>query len=209
MAPSTTDDGLSVPGVLAPRRSPRSDPSTAAEPTTLAASDVGRTLPPGAYRIASPFGKPFTIALISDWKFEGLSGTMASFVDARAETAGAIGIEVALAGSVYADPCQRGRLMELPVPSTVDGMVEALTNVVGFTVIPVSDTHIGDRAAKAFVLERDFRTIPDGADCAIARDQMWVVDVDGTPVVIRGTSYQRIAAGGLMLNDAIESISFG
>jgi hypothetical protein len=188
--------------------SPRSDPSAAAKPTTLGASEVGQTLPRGTYRVARPFGKPFTIALLSDWKVEGLSRTTASFVDARAETAGAIGIEVALAGSVYADPCHPGRPMEGPVPSTVEGMVEALTNVVGFTLLPVSDTHIGDRAAKAFVLERDFSRIPDGADCAIARDQIWVVDVDGAPVVIRGTSYHRIAAGGLMLNDAIESISF-
>ena len=90
----------------------------------------------------------------------------------------------------------------------VDGILEGLTNVVGFTVLPVSDTRIGDHAAKTFVLERDDKVVPEGAGCAMGRDVVWVVDVDGTPVVIRGTSYQRIAAGGLYLANAIESISF-
>jgi hypothetical protein len=191
----------------------RPDPSTAARPTTLAASDVGETLPPGTYRVARPFGKPFTIALISEWTFDGLNKTTASFADARAERAGALGIEVALAGSGYSHPCHRPDApTRTPVPSTVDGvvdgLVEGLTNVVGFIVLPVSDTHIGDRAAKTFVLERDASSIPEGAACAMGREVIWVVDVDGAPVVIRGTSYQRIAAGGLYLDNAIESISF-
>ena len=98
--------------------------------------------------------------MISDWRFAGLNKTTASFADARAETAGALGIEVALAGSGYAHPCHRADApTRTPVPSTVDGvvdgLVEGLTNVVGFTVLPVSDTHIGDRAAKTVALERN------------------------------------------------------
>ena len=95
----------------------RPDRSSDVAPTTLVASDVGKTLPTGTYRVASPFGKPFMIDLISDWRFEGLSQTTASFADARAETAGALGIEVALAGSGYAYPCHGGDgPIRIPVP---------------------------------------------------------------------------------------------
>ena len=43
----------------------------------------------------------------------------------------------------------------------------------------------------------------------MGREVIWVVDVDGTPVVIRGTSYQRIVSGWAVCSaNAIESISF-
>jgi hypothetical protein len=140
-----------------------------------------------------------------DWKLEGLSTTAASFIDAREETAGALGIEVAFAGSVHVDPCHRGGPLQAPVPTSVDGMVKVLINVVGFTVSPHPDTHISGRATEAFRLDAEGNRV--GRDCA-AYAENWVVDVDGTPVVIRATSFDRIVAGGLTLIDTAESISF-
>jgi hypothetical protein len=123
------------------------------------------------------------------------------------------GISTWVVGNVYADPCHwSGTLLDPPVGSSVDGLVAALASQKGRHASTPTDVTVDGFAGKymeltvpagIYLAECDggeFRTWlgTDGGERYLQpgqRDLLWIVDVDGTPLVIdaalgAGTSAQ-------------------
>jgi hypothetical protein len=136
------------------------------------------------------------------------------------------GVNASVVGSVYAEPCQwRGTLIKPPVGLRFDALVAALANQPGRHASTPTDVTVDGFAGKYMEL-----TVPAGlnlADCDLGHylswldagggwrynapgqhDLLWIVDVDGVPLVIdvsfeAGTSAQVRAE----LRQMVESIS--
>jgi hypothetical protein len=123
------------------------------------------------------------------------------------------GISTWVVGNVYADPCHwTGTLLDPPVGSSVDGLVAALASQKGHHASTPTDVTVDGLAGKYMELTvparinladcdgGQFRTWLDtvGGERYLEpgqRDLLWIVDVDGTPLVIdaaleAGTSAQ-------------------
>ena len=186
--------------------SPSSSPLAAKAPTVLTGSDLDQELEPADYRVGEPFAVPFTVTVGAPWIMKSLARGDTSFVRAK-PAAAAAWLTVDLVDDVFTDPCHESAPAAPAVPKTVDGIVGALTQMVGFTSGPITDVVIGGYAGKAMVLTNTVET--DTADCVGgpmlplwtisgggaaatnggATEQVWVIDVAGTTVVLDGTTF--------------------
>ena len=111
---------------------------------------------------------------------------------------------VGLPENVFADPCEsQDGPMDPPVAPTVDGIVGALGQMVGFKTGPITDVAVGAHTGKAFDLTNTIDTkragcyqvewLPmwtnvGGEEAAtiggLGAERMWVLDVEGTPVIV-------------------------
>jgi lysophospholipase L1-like esterase len=187
--------GTVTPGVpSAPLPTP-----TAPTAVSLGVADIGRSQPAGTYRIAEPFGVPFTVTVPTAWSLGSLGPGKLDLATAD----GLSSIAIELIENVFADPCHsQSGPMEPPVASTVDAIVAAIADWPGFRTEPVSDPSIGGHAGKAFDLvntidsERDgcydpqllrLWTVRGGLEeftVGGSKDRLWFVDVEGTPVLL-------------------------
>lgn len=208
--PSTTPTFRSSP---VPRPSPAA-PSPSASATKLNESHVEQALTAGTYEIGAPFGVPTTFSVPAGWRVTNLDQgdiTLAS---------GDTWLVIDIVESVFADPCEsRDGPIDPPVGSTVREIVEALINMKGFKSGPISDFSLGAHAGKAFELANSIDThdidcygvalLPiwtyrGGTEVWTAGglvEKMWVIDVEGTPLVID--------RGGPGVDPVAESIRFG
>ncbi len=184
-------------------------------PSAITTSGLDKALAAGTYRVGDPFAKPFAITVPSTWFPKALVPGDVEFAkpDPSDGNSWPAWIVIDRVESVFADPCHAdGGPISPPVPSTVDGLVGALTNLVGIPAGPVTDVVIDGHPGKTFVLTNsiDSQTAgcsggemlslwtfkgasgtggaaaPDGAT-----DHIWVVDVDGTPIVIDGETFSN------------------
>ena len=207
--------------------SPSSSPLTAKAATVLTSSDLDRELEPADYRVGEPFAVPFTVTVGAPWIIKSLARGDTSFVRAK-PAAAAAWLTVDLVDDVFADPCHGSAPAAPAVPKTVDGIVGALTQMVGFTSGPITDVVIGGYAGKAMVLTNTVET--DTADCVGgpmlplwtisgggaaatnggATEQVWVIDVAGTTVVLDGTTFTATPPEQRQdIIRAVQSIVFG
>ncbi len=185
-----------------------------APPVLLTGADIGRLLSAGTYRIAEPFATPFTIALPDGLK---LGSLVEGDVNIAADKGDWIVVEVV--ENLFVDPCHtEGGPVELPGAPTVDGIVTALNRMVGFKVGSVSSVVVGRHAGKAFELTNTVDTSTGGCSGGLMlplwtyrgggqaetngglREQLWVIDVDGTAVIV--------ARGGDGIDPIAASIEF-
>ncbi len=208
--------GTAIPtGELAPTTAPTTASASAmSQPMSLNVGDIGRPLSAGTYRVGDPFGVPATITVPEGWKLDNVNQGNVSF------SGGNAWIVFDILENVFADPCQSaGGPIQPPVPPTVDAIVAALAGMTGFTSGSVSDLALGEHAGKAFDLQNVISTV--SAKCyqvdllpmwtyrggteqwtiGGSREQMWVVDVGGTPVVVD--------RGGSGVDEVAGSIRFG
>jgi len=207
-------------GSPAPTASPTPSPSPAPD------AFVGSLLSPGTYRVGSQFGKPFTIGFPVMYTFKTLNANDAQFNISQASD-GTVWVVVDIPDNVYADPCDTAAGTPAPpVASTVDGLVTALTHMTGFDAGPVADATIGGHSGKSFTLTNSINTdtagctggpmllmwtFPGGAAGTNggATEQIWVIDVDGTPVVIDGESFPTTSpADRATIEPIVNSIVF-
>ncbi len=114
-------------------------------------------------------------------------------------------LAVEVVDGVYQDPCHtEAGPISSPKPLTVDAVVSLMTDMVGFDAGPVTGTEIDGRPAKTFTLTNAIDTetagctggpmLPllqsiGGLDVATngnTSQTWWVLDVDGTTIVIAG-----------------------
>jgi hypothetical protein len=210
--------------------SPTAIPSPAPSVSDLGASDVGRSLGAGTYRVGAPFALPFRITFPSGFT-QSHSATVgdAAFGGPSASDGTSYGITVDLIEGVFGDPCHPGTgPTTSPTPLTVDGLVPALTHMVGFEAGPVSDVVVGGHAGKSFRLTNTV----DTATAGCTRDLMlplwtflgdpsgastnggislevWVIDVGGTPIVIAADAdATTLTADRDQIQSIVDSISF-
>jgi hypothetical protein len=196
--------------------------SPAPADTTLTSDGVGRSLPAGSYGITgTSFAVPFTITFPSEWTLSKLSQEEAAFIRSAGDSRPSVGLSQV--DRVYADPCHKA----LPaatssVPLKFTELVTALTHMVGFKAARVRAVNIGGHTGKAFVLTNAINTatakclqglmLPLWSSAGIdastnggTTEQIWVLDVPGTPVVIVGESDQD---GQSELDEVVNGLRF-
>ena len=168
-------------------------------------------LEPGTYSFSTfvpDFDASHRITMSVPDGYEGGGGYVALKLDRTSQT----GVSVWAVGDVYADPCDRvGSLLDPPAGSSVDGLVAALASQQGLRVsTPISVTVDGFPAT---YMER---TVPAGTDIAGChggefrvwlatdggaryldpgqQDLLWILDVDGVPLVIDAALEAGISA---------------
>lgn len=128
---------------------------------------------------------------------------------------------------MYDDPCHGG-LITPPVPSTVDALVTAFTHMVGFPAGPVSDVVIDGHGGKFVQIRNSIDTqiagckdglmLPlwriqgagDAATNGDSRENLWVIDVDGAPLVIDGTMFGSTPeASQAEIEQIVQTLRFG
>lgn len=194
-------------GVPTPTASPSPIPST------ITSGGLEKGLAAGTYRVGDPFVQPFAITLPSTWYPKALVPGDVEFAkpDPTDGNSWPAWIVIDRVENVFADPCHAdGGPISPPVPSTVDGYVTALTRLVGVPAGPVTDAVIDGHPGKTFVLTNSidgesvgcsgggmlslwtFKGASGTGGAATpggATDHIWVIDVDGTPIVIDGETF--------------------
>jgi lysophospholipase L1-like esterase len=195
--------------------------------TLLGRRDLDRPLPPGSYRIEEPFDVPFSIAFPTEWTLKSLSEGDVSFVKTDVNGNYSAWITIDRIETVYDDPCHGGPIVPA-VAQTVDGIITALISMVGFTPGPVSEVVIGGSPGKAVELRntidtetaacKDGRMLPmwtfDGGTAATnggSRENIWVIEVDGSPLLIDGTMFipGTPEASRAEIQQIVETLRFG
>ncbi len=229
-APAPSADNASRPVVTStpagptPAATPSASAASpdAAMPGRLVAADLNKPLEAGVHRTGKPFGAPFAITLPGAWQLRGLEAGDAQFAATTDGSHFPAWIVLDLIENVFADPCHSADgPMDPPVAHDVAAIVDALTKVQGFDAGPVADTSLGGFSGKTLELTNAIDT--DTAGCTggqmlpiwtfkggsqaatngHAREQLWVLDVDGTPVIIDGETFDNTP---LSLRDAIQPI---
>lgn len=199
----------------------------AATSVLLGAADIDRPLQPGSYRIEAPFDAPFSIGFPNEWTLKTFSEGDVSFQNTEVGADGGAWLTIDRIDTVFDDPCHGGPITP-PVPSTVDGLMTALTQMVGFTPGPVSDVVIGGQPGKSVELRNaidtqlaDCRnglmlpmwTFSGGGPAATnggSRENLWVIDVDDAPLLIDGTMFDGASeASRAVIEQVVQSIRFG
>jgi hypothetical protein len=187
---------------------------------------VGEVLDPGSYRVGEPFPLPFTFTIKSNWILEHL-GTDSISLN-RFQDPGADWLDIQLIENVLSDPCA-GELTDPPVSPNPADLINALATMPGFEAGPITEVTVGDHSGSHVFVTNEMDgdalgcvggngipiyTTVDLPDASItngnSRDEFWVVDVDGTPVVLHGliTRFADEAADVLETQQIVETITF-
>jgi len=196
--------------------------------TLLSSADIDRPLRPGSYRIGDPFDVPFSIGFPTEWTLKSASDGDVSFLNTAVNDGnGAAWITIDRVGTVYDDPCHGGPITPA-VPSTVNGLVTALTGMAGFTPGPISDIvldgHLGKSVETRNEIDTETARCKDGlmlpmwtvrgggpaATNGSSRENLWVIEIDGAPLLIDGTMFTATPdASRAEIETVVRSIRFG
>ena len=227
--PGTSGTGSPPPNgqatsTAAPTATAESSTGTA---TFVSAKDLDQPLEPGRFRVAEPFEVPFSVTFASSWTPRTLAHGDVQFV-ASAPRTGAGWLVVQLVENVFVDPCHDTSPATPAVPSTVDGIVTALAGMRGFEAGPVRDVVVGGHKGKYVEVVNQIET--DTENCAGgpmvsmwtvhgsspaatnagATEHLWVIDVDGTLVLVDAETGLTTPPAQLgELGAMVTSISFG
>ena len=217
-------------GVGAPPATPTPSPT----PSLATIEGAGPPeLTAGRYRVAAPFTQPFALTVPSGWTLDTLAAGDVQFHNTSVNGGnGAAWIVVDVVDNVFADPCRASSgPIQPPVPPTVDAIVSALTRMVGFSAGPVTDVVVGDHTGKVVdltnTIDTDAETCSGGAMLQMwtthggqngatnggpndgATDRLWVIDVDGTPVIIDGETFSETpATSRAVIEEIVQSMAF-
>jgi hypothetical protein len=216
-ASSSPPAATAAPATAAPTPAPTATPvpasPTPASPARLSINNIDKALLPGTYRVAGPFGAAFSLAFPTEWTLKALDQGDVEFVNSGGGENGGAWLVVDEVENVFADPCHASGPSNPPVARTVDQIAAALTRMKGYEAGPVTDVMVGSHAGKALEITNTIDT--EAAGCAGgpmlpmwtftgggsaqtnggATEQLWVVDVDGTPVIIDGETFSITPKG--------------
>jgi len=127
---------------------------------------------------------------------------------------------------VYTDPCKH--VAGPPVGPSVDDLVRAFESVPALGPTPATDVTIGGVTARHLTLRLDedvqfgaceggqfqmwawqgepIRYVPGGYHAV--EDELWILEVDGTRVVLDASLAERTPADDALLDTIVRSISF-
>lgn len=192
-------------GVPPTSAAPSVSPATSASPEPdLGADDVGRSLDPGTYRFGAPFAAPFAVTVPFGWMVDDVRHATVSILRPLREDPAVwrASVDVAQDPAIYADPCGPGTPTP-PATRTVEATVAALSAMTGLTASapePVTIdgrvgqtlelTHALDLASAGCFVDGELRLLDAGGRTITTAERTimaWVLDVDGSVVVILGT----------------------
>ena len=191
-------------GVATP--SPTPSPSPSPTPVALGQDSVNRPLAAGTYSVGDPFAVPLTLTVgPGGWTPYGLvQGEFHLGIDVSDQPEPYVAIEVF--DGIYPDPCHTEGGAVRSANSTLDEIVQGFSTMTGVEAGPVTDTTVDGRPAKRLTISNTINTDTGGCTGGVMLPLMrsagnrdvatngnttqtiWVVDVNGTPVVIWGES---------------------
>lgn len=194
---------------------PSGTPTATPTPTSLpsggpvASMAAGTVLGAGTYEVGAPFVVPFSIELPAESTFFATGPGRASFGAPDGS------IELYLPDAVFADPCH---VQGSPAPTrTAAQVVDRLTSMAGVSATTPTSTTVAGYPATVLVLTNTIDTatanctrgpmLPlfsyvgeteDGAATnGGTRQVVWVVDVDGRPLLVIGDGWHDTVRGDL------------
>lgn len=178
---------------------PSSAPSPSSALPTITASDAGKTLPAGIYSVEG-FAVPFSVTLPAGWTANPFTRNHLGFA---LTSDGSDNIGLIVMDKVYPDPCDTAGGPQV-IGSGVDALVAAFSSMPKFEVTDVSDVTVGGASGKSFLISNSVKLFAprcseemlsigtydqDGEDVDVQMfgkeaDRFWVLDVNGTRVLI-------------------------
>jgi len=210
---------------------PTPNPSVTATPPTpapsqtttavISAAQIGRALQAGSYRI-NDFAAPFAVTLPAGWTVNELTPNSVALAS---RSDGSVNIYMAVIDKVYPDPCHTAGGPSA-IGGGVDDLVTALSSMPGFDLADLADATVGGASGKSFTISNSidvaaascsgdtlllgtFQKDGVGTDLPMfggESDRFWVVDANGTRVLVAITDVTRIVQG---TQPVFDSIAFG
>ena len=196
-------------------------PTPNATQRTLGGVDQGLELAAGTYRAGDPFNSPFTFGVSDGWKLGRIEQNSAVILWPSPPNSNlwAATLTVLRPDRIYRDPCNPD--LGSTSVETLDDVVAALTSMPGFAAGPITDTEIGGESGKSFSLVHEVDAqCPEGVGLTLmtyerfglqepiysdpaGHDRIWVVSVDGQPLVIDVSSFETTTAVQELAADAV------
>jgi hypothetical protein len=208
---------LRPPSNVGPPAAPTPSPTS----LTITTSDVGNALQPGTYRVHG-FAAPFSVTLPAGWTASAFARNSIA-LESRSE--GSINVALIVMDKVYPDPCHTATGKRVTAPG-VDALVNAFSSMPDFDVTDISDATVGGANGKSFTISNSIDVAADkcsedmlflgtydkdGKDVDVTMfggetDLFWVVNANGTRVLIAITNTPRIVQEA---QPVLDSVSFG
>jgi hypothetical protein len=198
-----------------PTASPVPTATPASTPVPFSATSATGTLRPGSIVLDGAFPLAVAFDVPVGWSRQGFDelADLAGVHKVRGDTTPAWSSWTIVANA-YADPCHTASgPIDPPIGPTVDDLVTALTSLVGFVATTPTDVTIDGHAGKRFQLSTTIDPAAEGCDDNVwlslwepasggdtaavpgaATMQFWVLDVDGTRLVMFTEQYGATAA---------------
>ena len=205
----------------------------AASPAATTAPTVGATplpvsgaLEPGRYVVPKPFPVPFELEVGAEWGVYAVDACCLLLEHREHVPPGLVLFNAWTVDAVYTDPCKH--VAGPPVGPSVDDLVRAFEAAKALGPTPATDVVIGGVAARHLTLELDediefgacdggqfqmwawkgepIRYVPGGYHAV--RDELWILEVNGSRIVLDGSLVERTAADDALLDAIVRSITF-
>lgn len=180
---------------------PTVTPSPTASPRPIALSTADATLEPGTYVTADPFPLQIRMTVPAGWRGK-VGGQYLAYLE---RTSGSGWIGFSIFDRVFADPCHPGEGILDRTAGPVEALATALAGLPSVEVTTPVDATIGGRTGNQLTITAP--TVTTGCELASGgtfpiwelplgstnelmpgqTDRVWIVDVDGTRLVIDAT----------------------
>jgi hypothetical protein len=175
-------------------------PTPTPTPRSLEAIPADATLGPGRYVLDGPFPRRLSITVPGRWLNSDLQSGVAAIHKEMPEASELI-LSFWIVSNTYGDACDPTTLFDPAIGGGVDDLVTALSNMESVIATPPRPVSINGLAGQYLDLTRD-GDCPDSGDYRLwtnasvpgrfdvgqgtpaTHDELWVMDVDGTRVVV-------------------------
>ena len=236
LLPRTGGSGGDHPTATAPANSPTTTPSDNPSvppgqgPVAYSSTPATGLLAPGSIVLDGPFPLAVAFDVPAGWtRDRAIEGTdLAGIHKVRGDLA-PVWTSWAIIDNVYPNPCRSARgPADPPIGPTVDDLVTALRGMKGFDSTTPTDITIDGHAGKRFEITATVDPATDGCDDSVwlplwvfpnqggpgqvpggAELEFWIVDVDGTRLVMFTENYgateaEVAEAQGIMISVRFE-----
>jgi hypothetical protein len=202
--------GVGAPSPTQPPAATATSPSGSTPVTGVSAlPSPGFPLAPGTHLVHDPFPLPVSLTVGDGWtSWSGIVLSGAAIYKGSPDPPGGIGVVVAIVDNVYADPCDGTKgTLDPPLGPTADDLVAALVGQPRTDASAVTDVTLDGYSGKyveytatAYVdecwttLRRWPTVIGDREGLVGEHDKVWILDVDGTRLVIDAFSFPETTA---------------
>jgi len=212
--------GNGSPGVGSSTPSPSASRTLAPSPTPVASGSLPQSgsVTEGSYTIADPFPVRLGLEIGPGWAMwsQGVGGTTVALYKGSPDPPSGLAIGFLIVDNVFADPCdQSAGEMNPPVGPAPMDLAEVLASQTGTESTDPVPVEIGGYSG-VFLDYRNTGECGDmtrwpGRDALVGeRDQVWILDVDGTRLVIDAASFEGTSEADVAeMRTLIEGIVIG
>jgi hypothetical protein len=200
---------------------PASTPTPTARPTPIALPAAGARLAPGTYVIDQPFSLRVSLTVGDGWTvWSETTSDGAAVYKVSPDPPNGRGVIVVVVDNLYANPCDTSEgLLEPALGPSVDDLAEALAGQPNTAAMPIDDVTLSGYSGKHLEYTMTVEDVscgrltrfPTAAGPREAlvneHDQVWILDVDGSRLMIDAFSFPGVSPADLAdLERVVESI---